>query len=44
MKALKSKLVKEMQQSGVTIPLQEGSKFMFRGKEYIVKYVPPANK
>jgi hypothetical protein len=41
MQALKSQLAKRIQQAGIRIPLcPQGSKFVFEGKEYTVKYVP----
>ena len=40
MKAAKSTLAKKILQAGIKIPLKDGAKFIFEGKEYIVKRVP----
>mgnify|MGYP003338586181 CR=1 FL=1 len=42
MKALKSKLVKQLQKAQVRIPVKEGAKFAFEGKEYVLRKVPKA--
>ena len=42
MKAIKSDLVKRIQKTGIKIPLKEDVKFVFDGKEYIIKYVSKA--
>jgi hypothetical protein len=39
-KAVKSKLAKRIQQAGIKIPRKEGSKFVFEGREYVVKHIP----
>lgn len=39
MKAIKSDLVKRIQQAGIKIPRKEDAKFEFEGKEYVVKHV-----
>ncbi len=43
MKALKSKLAKEILESGKRLPLENGAKLEHEGKEYSVKIVPKAN-
>lgn len=43
MKALKSDLAKRVLKAGIKIPLKDGAKFVFEGKEYNVKYVPKAS-
>ena len=43
MKAIKSDLVKRIQKTGIKIPLKEDVKFVFDGKEYIIKYVSKAS-
>jgi hypothetical protein len=43
MKALKSKLAKEILESGKRIPLEDGSKLEHQGKEYTIKIVPKAS-
>jgi hypothetical protein len=40
MKAVKSELAKRILQAGIRIPLKDGSKFWFEGREYTVKYIP----
>jgi hypothetical protein len=43
MKALKSKLAKEILESGKRIPFEDGAKVEHQGKEYTVKIVPKAS-
>jgi len=43
MKALKSELAKKILKAGVRIPVKDGAKFVFEGKEYTVKHVPKAS-
>lgn len=39
-KAFKSELAKRIQQAGIKIPLGNGAKLVFEGREYIVKHIP----
>lgn len=43
MKALKSKLAKDILKSETKVPLEDGAKFNHEGKEYTVKIVPKAS-
>jgi hypothetical protein len=40
MKAFKSKLAKQILKAGIRIPLKEGARFVFEGREYTVKHIP----
>ena len=40
MKAFKSELAKRILKAGVHVPLKEGAKFVFEGREYTLQYIP----
>ncbi len=43
MKALKSKLAKDILKAGIRIPLSNGALFTYNGKTYVVQKVPKAS-